>query len=144
MIRVKDPEKSIQFYQDVMGMGLRRKLENKDAKFNLYFLGYGPAAPDSSANGVNPVVDREGLLELTWNYGTEKDPNFKYHDGNSEPQGFGHICISVDNLEAACKRFEEMKVSWKKKLQDGRMKNIAFVLGKCLLWKKDSTVLIGL
>ena len=105
MIRVKDPEKSIQFYQNVMGMGLKHKIENKDAKFNLYFLGYGPVASDSSTNGVNPIVDREGLLELTWNYGTEKDPNFKYHDGNSEPQGFGHICISVDNLEAACKRF---------------------------------------
>jgi lactoylglutathione lyase len=34
---------------------------------------------------------------LTWNYGTEKDENFHYHDGNSQPQGFGHICelISV-------------------------------------------------
>jgi lactoylglutathione lyase len=142
MIRVKDPEKSMKFYQDVMGMGLKHKMENKDAKFNLYFLGYGPPVQDSSANGVNAVVDREGLLELTWNYGTEKDPNFKYHDGNSEPQGFGHICISVDNLEAACKRFEEMGVSWKKKLQEGRMKNIAFVLGKWLLWKDDSAALI--
>ena len=132
MIRVKDPEKSIKFYQDVMGMGLKRRVENKDAKFNLYFLGYGSPAPDSSAVGVNPVVDREGLLELTWNYGTEKDANFRYHDGNSEPQGFGHICISVDNLEEACKRFEEMGVSWRKKLHEGRMKNIAFVLGKCL------------
>ncbi len=132
MIRVKDPEKSLKFYQDVMGMGLKRRIENKDAKFNLYFLGYGLPVPDSSVIGVNPVVDREGLLELTWNYGTEKDANFKYHNGNSEPQGFGHICISVDNLEEACKRFEEMGVSWKKKLQEGRMKNIAFVLGKCL------------
>jgi lactoylglutathione lyase len=144
MIRVKDPEKSMQFYQDVMGMKLRHKRENKDAQFNLYFFGYGPATPDSSANGMNPVLEREGLLELTWNYGTEKDPNFKYHDGNSEPQGFGHICISVDNLEAACKRFEEMGVSWKKKLQEGRMKNIAFVLGKFFLLKEDSTVLIDL
>ncbi|KAM0665998.1 hypothetical protein ACQRIU_005342 [Beauveria bassiana] len=34
---------------------------------------------------------REGLLELTWNYGTEKDESFKYHNGNDQPQGFDHI-----------------------------------------------------
>lgn len=65
MIRVKDPEKSLAFYQDIMGMKLLRTSENKDAKFNLYFLGYGPDASTSSPNGVNPTADREGVLELT-------------------------------------------------------------------------------
>jgi lactoylglutathione lyase len=130
MIRVKDAEKSLSFYRDVMGMELKRILERPNNGFNVYFLGYGPKAPESSANEVSPVADREGLIELMWNYGTEKDPNVKYHDGNSEPQGFGHICISVDDLDAACARFEEKKVNWKKRLTDGRMKNIAFVLGE--------------
>ena len=129
MIRVKDASKSLQFYKNIMGMELKRTSENPDNKFNLYFLGYGPPAPASSPNGVNPVADREGLLELTWNYGTENDANFSYHNGNDEPQGFGHICLSVDNLEAACARFEEKGVKWKKRLTDGRMKEIAFVLG---------------
>lgn len=35
------------------------------------------------------------VLELTWNKGTEKDANQKYHNGNDQPQGFGHLCISV-------------------------------------------------
>jgi len=134
MIRVKDAEKSLSFYQDVMGMKLKRTSENKSADFNLYFLGYGPPAPENSPNGVNPVADQEGLLELTWNYGTEKDANFKYHDGNAEPQGFGHICISVDDLDAACARFEEKKASFKKRLTDGRMKDIAFVLDPDGYW----------
>lgn len=47
---------------------------------------------------------------------------------------FGHICISVDDLDAACARFEEKKVNWKKKLTDGRMKNIAFVLDPDGYW----------
>ncbi len=97
MIRVKDAEKSLQFYQDVMGMKLVRTVEMKPAKFNLYFLGYETSGDQHHA---------EGLLELTWNYGTEKDPDFTYHNGNTEPQGFGHICVSVDDLQAACNRFE--------------------------------------
>lgn len=130
MVRVKDAQKSLDFYQKTMGMRLLRTSENKDAGFNLYFLGYGPPASENSANGVNPVADREGLLELTWNYGTEKDDGFKYHDGNAQPQGFGHICVSVDDLDAACEKFESSGVSWKKRLTEGRMKDVAFVLGE--------------
>ncbi len=153
MIRVKDNEKSLKFYQDVLGMTLVRTSENKDAKFNLYFLGYpdDKATSTISVNGVNPTADREGLLELTWNYGTEKDPNFKYHNGNGEPQGFGHICrfsipycsinhmlidsgVSVDDLDAACIRFEALGVNWKKRLTDGRMRDVAFVLDPDNYW----------
>lgn len=130
MMRVKDKDVSIKYYEDVFGMKLKRTSENKDAGFTLYFLGYGPASPQESANGVNPSADREGLLELTWNYGTEEKEGKVYHDGNSEPQGFGHICVSVDDLDAACKRFEEKGVNWKKRLTDGRMKNVAFILGE--------------
>lgn len=135
MIRVKDAEKSLKFYQETMGMRLIRTSENKDANFNLYFLAYSKTpAPESSANGVNPVADREGLLELTWNYGTEKEEGKVYHNGNDEPQGFGHICVTVDNLEAACKRFDEHKVSFKKRPEDGKMHNIAFILDPDNYW----------
>lgn len=134
MIRVKDKDVSIKFYEDVMGMKLKRTHENKDANFNLYFLAYGPPAGDKTANGVNPTADREGLLELTWNYGTEKQEGKVYHDGNAEPQGFGHICVSVDDLNAACQRFEEKGVTWKKRLSDGRMRNVAFLLDPDGYW----------
>lgn len=134
MIRIKDAEKSLAFYKDIMGMKLKRTSENKEADFNLYFLGYGADADEKSANGVNPTADQEGLLELTWNYGTEKQEGFEYHNGNDEPQGFGHICVAVDDLDAACQRFEEKGVQWKKRLTDGRMKNVAFVLDPDNYW----------
>jgi len=127
MIRVKDHQKSLEFYQEVLGMTLIRTVEKKDSKINLYFLGY-KGVPSTSAN------DREGLLELAWSYGTESDPDFKYHNGNSQPQGFGHIAVSVDDLDAACKRFEDLKVNWKKRLTDGRMKNVAFILDPDNYW----------
>lgn len=48
-------------------------------------------------------------MELTHNWGTEKDANFKgYHSGNEEPQGFGHIGLDVPNVAAACKRFSDL------------------------------------
>ncbi|KAJ7054254.1 lactoylglutathione lyase-like protein [Mycena amicta] len=133
MIRVKDQVKSLAFYTDVMGMTLKRTSENPGAKFNLYFLGYGPP-PSSEPADRNPNANLEGLLELTWNYGTESDPEFKYHNGNDQPQGFGHICVSVDDLDEACKRWEELGVNWKKRLTDGRMKNIAFILDPDGYW----------
>ncbi len=72
MLRVKSAEVSLQFYRNVMGMTLMRTSENTNAGFNLYFLGYpgGEGVPAASANGVNLGAHREGLLELTWNYGT--------------------------------------------------------------------------
>ncbi|KAJ0414879.1 Glyoxalase/Bleomycin resistance protein/Dihydroxybiphenyl dioxygenase [Aspergillus carlsbadensis] len=134
MLRVKDAEVSLKYYQEVMGMTLVRTMENKDAGFNLYFLAYSASNPKALEDARNPVAEWEGIVELTWNYGTEKQEGKVYHDGNAEPQGFGHICISVDDLNAACERFESLNVNWKKRLTDGRMKNVAFVLDPDGYW----------
>ena len=71
-----------------------------------------------------------GVLELTHNHGTENDPSFQgYSSGNTDPgRGFGHIAISTANVEKACARFEELGVPFKKKLTDGKMRHIAFIL----------------
>lgn len=72
---------------------------------------------------------REGILELCHNWGTEDDASFKYNSGNEEPhRGFGHICVSVDDLQAACKRFDEMGAKFKKRPEEGKMRHIAFLL----------------
>lgn len=138
MIRVKDPQISLPFYQNILGMSLLRTSEQKEAGFTLYFLGYlGDYTlpdPKDTPNGVNPLSGKEGILELTWNYGTEKEEGQVYHNGNDEPQGFGHICLSVDDLDETCKYLEDKKVNWKKRLTDGRMKNVAFVLDPDNYW----------
>jgi len=67
---------------------------------------------------LSPIWLRTRLIQVT-----ENDANFKYESGNDEPhRGFGHICVSVDNLEAACKRFDEMGVKFKKRPEEGRMR----------------------
>nr|CAG8525556.1 5132_t:CDS:2 [Entrophospora candida] len=101
-----------------------------NGKFSLYFLAYIPkdqVLPKSDDELSAYVFSREGVLEFTHNWGTENNPNQSYHNGNTEPRGFGHIAICVDNIEAACKRFEELGVKFSKKLTDGTMKNIAFI-----------------
>lgn len=40
----------------------------------------------------------------------------------------------MDNIDAACERFEGLSVDWKKRLTDGRMKNVAFVLDPDGYW----------
>ena len=102
MIRVKDAEKSLKFYQETLGMTLFRKVEQEAAGFNLYFLGY-PGEQGVPETGF--TAEREGLLELTWNYGTEKDESFKYHNGNDQPQGFGHICKLLFRVFRALEQF---------------------------------------
>jgi lactoylglutathione lyase len=126
--------------------------------FTLYFLGY-----DHGGDSVKPGTQftREGVatdfrlssissylcthaylavLELTHNHGTESDPDFGgYASGNTEPgRGFGHIAITVPDIEAACERFERMGVTFKKRLTDGKMKSIAFILDPDGYWVEVS------
>lgn len=100
-------------------------MEQKEAKFDLYFLAFdSPGAPNA---GV-PRRNREGILELTHNYGSEDKEGQVYHNGNKDPQGFGHICFSVDNISGACAALEANGVKFQKKQKDGRQKDIAFAL----------------
>ncbi|KAF8555055.1 glyoxalase I [Imleria badia] len=136
MIRIRDPKLSLPFYLDTLGMDLLAEQNMGD--FTLYFLGYdhdGISKP-STGDKARARFNREGVLELTHNHGTESDPNFQgYACGNTDPgRGFGHIAITVDNIEAACARFEQLGVPFRKRLTDGRMKHIAFLLDPDGYW----------
>ena len=75
--RITDPERSIEFYE-ALGLEQRRKLPIRDEAVN-YFLG---------------IPGRDGPeLELTYNFET---PAGGYDVGT----GYGHIALSVDDLDA--------------------------------------------
>jgi lactoylglutathione lyase len=132
MLRIRDPERSIPFYRDVLGMTLLERFDFAEMRFSLYFLGFGAEPPGEPACDRRAAVERlfrrQALLELTHNWGTETDPEFAgYHDGNREPRGFGHIGLTVPDVHAACDRFERLGVAFVKRPDEGRMKGLAFI-----------------
>ncbi|MCC5965451.1 MAG: lactoylglutathione lyase [Natronohydrobacter sp.] len=132
MLRIKEPERALRFYCDVLGFRLMTQLDFAEARFSLYFL--QPRGHDDCANGsIEQSFGRAGLLELTHNWGCE-DSDTEMHSGNSEPKGFGHICIAVPDIEAACARFDAMGVRFQKRLGEGGMKEIAFILDPDGYW----------
>ena len=81
MVRVRDLDRSIDFYTRLLGMKLLRKLEYPEGKFTLAFVGYGP----EESHAVN---------DLTHNW----DQEAAYDLGT----GFGHIALGVRNIYNIC------------------------------------------
>ena len=86
MIRVKDLDKSIAFYTEVLGMTLLRRDDYPGGKFTNAFVGYGPE-------------DKEAVVELTLNWGREEP----YEIGT----GFGHLALGVNDIYAVCAELEK-------------------------------------
>lgn len=130
MLRIKDPEASLSFYTKVFGMQVLRRLDFEEMQFSLYFLARPEASetvPEQAGERTVWTFSQRGVLELTHNWGTEEQEGRVYHDGNTEPQGFGHICFSVPDLEAAEAWFDANEVEFVKRSDQGKMKNVVFV-----------------
>lgn len=85
MLRVGDLDRSLAFYQQVLGMKLLRQKDYPEGRFTLAFVGYGDEADTT-------------VLELTHNWDTGS-----YDLGN----GYGHIAIEVADAAAACAAVRE-------------------------------------
>ena len=83
MIRVRDLDRSLDFYTRLLGMRLLRRTDFPDGKFTLAFVGYG----DETTHTV---------IELTHNWGRDEP----YDLGT----GFGHLALGVTDLYGACAR----------------------------------------
>jgi len=80
MLRVRDLERSLAFYTEVLGMSLLRRKDYPAGRFTLAFVGYGDERDTS-------------VLELTHNWDTSQ-----YDIGT----GYGHIALGVEDIQATC------------------------------------------
>jgi lactoylglutathione lyase len=86
MLRVGNLQKSLDFYQQVLGMKLLRQSENEEYKYSLAFLGYG--------DEVDTTV-----IELTYNWDTDH-----YDLGNA----YGHIAIETEDIYKTCDKIKSL------------------------------------
>jgi lactoylglutathione lyase len=131
MLRIKEPKRSVAFYRDILGMTLLKQFDFPEMKFSLYFMAHldpTDPMPSDPLESAEYVFRQKATLELTHNWGTEDDETFLgYHNGNTDPRGFGHIGFSVPDVYAACARFETLGVEFVKRPDEGKMKGLAFI-----------------
>ena len=81
MLRVKDLDRSVEFYTKLLGMKELRRREVPDGKYTLAFVGYG------DENG-------QAVVELTYNWDQT--------DGYDLGTGFGHLAVGLPDVYKAC------------------------------------------
>ena len=141
MMRVKDPKASLEFYCNVLGFNLVMHREFPQWQFNVYFV----APVDPATIPTNPderfafCMRTPGCIELTWNYGSEKEEGAVYNTGNGDATGtqdgqkvrggFGHLGITVPDVYDACARFADLGCEFTKTPNSGGMK-VSVVLSR--------------
>ncbi|RBI72382.1 lactoylglutathione lyase [Roseovarius sp. TE539] len=99
MVRVKDLEKSIAFYE-LLGLRETRRWDNEGGRFTLVFMA--------------PEGQEECPVELTWNWdGDEGLPSDSRH--------FGHLAYEVEDIYALCQHLMDNGVTINRPPRDGRM-----------------------
>jgi lactoylglutathione lyase len=96
MIRVSDPEATVQFFR-LLGLEERRRMKNEAGRYTLIFLGV-------------PGDDAE--VELTHNWD---------ESGYSGGRNFGHLAYAVDDIYGTCQRLMDAGVTINRPPRDGRM-----------------------
>ena len=99
MIRVKNIEKSKEFYCNLLGLKELRRKDSQEGKYTLVFL----AAPNQ----------KDIALELTYNWDTSEI--------YSEGRNFGHIAFEVSDIYEICVKLQKAGVTINRPPRDGRM-----------------------
>jgi len=108
MLRVRNLDAALKFYQDALGLKEVRRVDNDKAKFTLVFL---CAAEDE---GLLKASKGRGapLVELTYNWDEEKYGEDRY---------FGHLAYEVDDIYATCDRLMKLGITINRPPRDGQM-----------------------
>ena len=110
MVRIKDIEKSLDFYCNKMGMVEVRRIDNEGGRFTLIFLA-AKADADKAKDAKSP------LLELTYNWPDQDGNVEEYNSGRN----FGHLAYRVDNIYQTCQHLMDSGVTINRPPRDGYM-----------------------
>lgn len=99
MVRVKDLEKSINFFK-LLGLKETRRNESEQGRFTLVFM---------AADG-----QEECPVELTYNW--DRDDELP-----SDSRHFGHLAYAVDNIYDTCQHLQDNGILINRPPRDGRM-----------------------
>ena len=105
MVRVTDPDVSLDFYCNKLGMREVRRHVSEAGRFTLIYL----AAPGDEVD--KPATDAP-LVELTYNW----DPEV-YGEGRT----FGHLAFEVDDIYALCHKLAAAGITINRPPRDGHM-----------------------
>ena len=98
MIRVKDLDKTLHFFVDLLGLKLDRRKDYEQGRFSLVFL---------KSEGTNAEI------ELTYNW----DHEVEYTTGKN----FGHLAFRVENIYEICEKLQSAGVVMNRPPRDGHM-----------------------
>ncbi|PCJ14968.1 MAG: lactoylglutathione lyase [Candidatus Cloacimonadota bacterium] len=96
MIRVLDLDKSLNFYQNALGLMITRRNDYPKGKFSLIYLATKVGEPE---------------IELTYNW----DQKEKYSNGKN----FGHLAFLVDDIYKTCQKMIDLDIEISRPPRDG-------------------------
>ena len=105
MIRVRDLDKTLHFFETLLGMTETRRTDNEKGRYTLVFL----AASEDVERGTS---EKAPLVELTYNWDPED-----YRGGRN----FGHLAYEVDDIYETCRTLMDAGVTINRPPRDGHM-----------------------
>jgi lactoylglutathione lyase len=106
MLRVKDLDKTLHFFCDLMGLVEVNRYNHEKGRFTLVFL--------SAPQDLELAKERKApLIELTHNWDEENE-----YDGG---RNFGHLAYRVEDLYGLCQKLMDNGVDILRPPSDGHM-----------------------
>jgi len=113
MLRISDPEASLRFFCDGLGLKELRRIDNEKGRFTLFFLAT-PADIERAGSEAAQAHLPPGLpmVELTHNWD---------ETGYAGGRNFGHLAYTVDDIYATCAHLQSLGYTIARPPRDGRM-----------------------
>ena len=118
MLRVKDPEASREYYEKKLGMKFLTRLDFEELGHSEFFYAWTEdEAPDATKSTRTERAEwlwsrPYPTVKLTWNWQSgEAGEVEKYVNGNTEPKGFGHLGMIVDDCPATVEKLKAQGVN---------------------------------